>query len=130
MIVAGTINALAKNAANAPRICPQPIPSRSRPTKIRVIEPPIRVDMTRSNVFMETPKQSPKIVRPEFNRTKNIIGGKSHYNGCPDADPPRKKQRSDPIGAPEGNNVERLQDNPHPVEDRSAVADQPVNRCA
>src|SRR5438445_635984 len=59
MIVAGTINALAKNAANAPRIRPQPIPSASRPTKIRVIEPPTTVDMTRSTVFMETPKQRP-----------------------------------------------------------------------
>src|SRR5437762_7928524 len=158
MIVAGTINAVAKNAVNAPRICRQPIPSCSRPTKIRVIEPPITVDMTRSDVFMETPKQrpmrkpaisaphcqcaieqyhhaqqpkrSPKIVRAEFNRTKTIIAGKSHENGCPDADAPRKKQRSDPIGAPEGDNVERLQDDPHPVENDPAVGDQLVNRSA
>ena len=38
---------------------PEPIPSRSRPTKIRVTEPRIRIDMTKSNVFMETPKQRP-----------------------------------------------------------------------
>src|SRR4029077_21046696 len=60
VIVAGTLNALAENAANGPpRFRPRPIPSRSRPTRTRVTEAPIRIDTARSDVFIETPKQRP-----------------------------------------------------------------------
>ena len=76
----------------------------------------------------QKPERGPKIIGPEFERTKMVLGVKAGQNDRPNASASRKNRLPDSVSAPRPDKVHRQQDEAHPVKNGRPVANYPKNR--